>query len=65
MGTGTVSNEDKTRGFACIVEKRFQEILDTGKAETPWLAPGDHVWMDVENDGVSVFGPIDQKVVVA
>lgn len=65
VGTGTVSNDDKTRGFACLVEKRFQEILDTGKASTPWLVPGDHVQMDVTHKGISVFGPIDQKVVVA
>jgi fumarylacetoacetate (FAA) hydrolase len=65
VGTGTVSNEDKGRGFACITEKRFQEILDTGKPSTPWLVAGDHVWMDVEHNGQSVFGPIDQKVVVA
>lgn len=65
VGTGTVSNEDKHRGFACLTEKRFQEILDTGKPITPWLVPGDHVWMDVERNGTSIFGPIDQKVVVA
>ncbi len=65
IGTGTVSNEDKNKGFACLTEKRFQEILDAGKAVTPWLAKGDEVWMDVVKDGVSVFGPIDQKVVVA
>jgi fumarylacetoacetate (FAA) hydrolase len=65
IGTGTVSNDDKARGFACLVEKRFQEILDGGKAVTPWLAPGDRVVMDVQVGGVSVFGPIDQKVVVA
>ncbi len=64
IGTGTVSNDDKTRGFACLTEKRFQEILDNGKATTPWLVPGDHVWMDVVRNGVSVFGQIDQKVVV-
>ncbi len=65
IGTGTVSNHDKTRGFACLVEKRFQEILDHGKALTPWLAPGDHVWMNVERNGTSVFGTIDQTAVVA
>ncbi|MBY0370822.1 fumarylacetoacetate hydrolase family protein [bacterium] len=65
VGTGTVSNEDKGRGFACLVEKRFQEILDTGEAKTPWLAPGDHVWIDVNLGKASVFGSIDQKVVVA
>jgi fumarylacetoacetate (FAA) hydrolase len=65
VGTGTISNEDKNVGFACLVEKRFQEILDDGKPTTQWLAPGDHVHMDVVRDGISVFGPIDQKVVVA
>jgi fumarylacetoacetate (FAA) hydrolase len=65
VGTGTVSNEDKNVGFACLTEKRFQEILDNGKPSTPWLVPGDHVFMDVVRNGVSVFGPIDQKVVVA
>jgi fumarylacetoacetate (FAA) hydrolase len=65
IGTGTVSNHDKDQGFACLVEKRFQEILDQGKATTPWLVPGDHVWMNVELNGTSVFGTIDQTAVVA
>jgi fumarylacetoacetate (FAA) hydrolase len=64
VGTGTVSNEDKAKGFACLTEKRFQEILDSGKATTPWLAPGDQVWMDVQREGHSLFGAIDQNVVV-
>lgn len=62
VGCGTVSNEDKTKGFACLTEKRFQEILDTGKPVTPWLKPGDRVRMDVLRGGDSVFGPIDEKV---
>jgi len=60
IGTGTVSNEDKAKGFACLTEKRFQEILDEGSAKTPWLKVGDHVEMDVVLDGKSVFGRIDQ-----
>ena len=60
IGTGTVSNEDKGKGFACLTEKRFQEILDSGKASTPWLKAGDRVQIDVVQDSVSVFGSIDE-----
>lgn len=63
VGTGTVSNEDKAKGFACLTEKRFQEILDDGKESTPWLKRGDRVFMDFKLNGVSVFGTIDQTVV--
>lgn len=64
VGTGTVSNEDKARGFACLTEKRFQEILDDGKPSTEWLKVGDHIQMDYRVGGKSIFGPIDQKVVL-
>jgi len=60
IGCGTVSNEDKARGFACLTEKRFQEVIDQGKEATPWLQRGDRVLIDVKKDGVSLFGPIDQ-----
>lgn len=64
VGSGTLSNEDASCGFACIVEKRFQEILDTGKATHPWLEIGDRVEMDVMGYlGHSIFGKIDEKVV--
>jgi fumarylacetoacetate (FAA) hydrolase len=67
VGTGTVSNEDKAAGFACLTEKRFQEILDTGKAVTPWLKKGDRVRIDCFIQGnqktESIFGKIDQDVV--
>lgn len=63
VGTGTVSNEDKNRGFACLTEKRFQEIMDTGKPATRWLQKGDRVRMDVVIKGQSVFGPIDEEVI--
>lgn len=64
VGTGTVSNEDKAKGFACLTEKRFQEILDEGAPKTPWLKVGDRVAMDFQKDGRSLFGPIDQSVVL-
>lgn len=62
VGAGTVSNEDKNAGFACLTEKRFQEVLDTGRASTRWLEPGDHLKIEVFQDGQSVFGPIDETV---
>lgn len=60
VGTGTISNESTASGFACLTEKRFQEIIETGKPLTPWLKPGDHLVIDVELNGKSVFGQIDQ-----
>ena len=62
IGSGTVSNADKDRGFACLTEKRFQEIIELGRPVTGWLKRGDRVHMDVSLDGVSVFGAIDQMV---
>lgn len=60
VGTGTISNEATSTGFACLTEKRFQEIIDTGKPSTPWLQEKDHLVIDVKQNGNSVFGPIDQ-----
>jgi fumarylacetoacetate (FAA) hydrolase len=63
VGTGTISNKDAAKGFACLTEKRFQEILDSGSAKTPWLKAGDTVRIDYTLHGRSVFGVIDQKAV--
>jgi fumarylacetoacetate (FAA) hydrolase len=60
VGTGTISNESKEKGFACLTEKRFQEMIETGKMATPWLKPGDRVHIDCKVNGISVFGEIDQ-----
>lgn len=62
VGAGTVSNESKEAGFACLTEKRFQEVLDEGRASTRWLTPGDKVKIEVFQDGQSVFGSIDETV---
>ncbi|MCB0403943.1 MAG: fumarylacetoacetate hydrolase family protein [Bdellovibrionales bacterium] len=64
VGTGTVSNEDKNRGFACLTEARYQEIMDTGNPVTPWLKVGDNLRIDVRLAGTSLFGCIDEKVIV-
>lgn len=66
LGSGTVSNEDRARGSSCIAEKRMLEKIDTGTITSPFLRAGDRVEIDMRDfRGVSIFGPIDQKVVKA
>jgi fumarylacetoacetate (FAA) hydrolase len=64
VGSGTVSNVDRSRGSACIAEKRMLEKIATGKAATPFLRFGDRVRIEMfDADGNSIFGAIDQEVV--
>lgn len=60
VGTGTISNGDASKGFACLTERRFQEILDSGAPKTPWLKKGDTVSIEYFRGTNSVFGAIDQ-----
>ncbi|MFM2162099.1 MAG: hypothetical protein RLZZ383_1611 [Pseudomonadota bacterium] len=63
LGSGTVSNEDPAAGYSCIAEIRMREIIATGKPQTRFLQPGDHVRIEVlDAEGASVFGAIDQAV---
>jgi fumarylacetoacetate (FAA) hydrolase len=64
VGSGTISNEDPKRGFACLTEKRFVEIAEGGKPQTPWLKVGDRMHFDFQLNGASVFGAIDQVAVL-
>ena len=68
VGAGTISNADPARGNACITESRVRGLL-AGQVEadlTPYLRHGDRVRIEaVDVDGRSVFGAIDQAVVVA
>ena len=64
IGSGTISNQDRSHGHACIMEKRMLEKLQTGAAATPFLKFGDRVKIEmIGKDGHSIFGAIDQKVV--
>jgi len=66
IGSGTVSNQDATRGCACLIEKRTLELLDTGEIQTPFLNYGDRVTIEMlDGNGNSVFGAIDQTVTPA
>ncbi|MEK7358010.1 MAG: fumarylacetoacetate hydrolase family protein, partial [Bdellovibrionota bacterium] len=64
IGSGTVSNEDPTRGSSCLAERRMIEQIEKGKIETPFMKAGDRIRVEMKNErGLSLFGAIDQKVV--
>jgi fumarylacetoacetate (FAA) hydrolase len=66
IGSGTVSNADRGVGSACITERRMLELLDAGKTSTGFMHFGDTVRMEARDEqGASVFGMIDQRVVRA
>ncbi|MBX3694025.1 MAG: fumarylacetoacetate hydrolase family protein [Steroidobacteraceae bacterium] len=66
VGSGTVSNYDRSRGSSCLAEKRMLEQLADGQASTPFLRYGDRVRIEMfDAAGQSIFGAIDQRVVPA
>jgi fumarylacetoacetate (FAA) hydrolase len=66
VGSGTISNYDRSRGSACLAERRTLEQIEHGKPVTPFLKFGDRVRIEMlDAAGRSVFGAIDQKVVRA
>ncbi|HQX78663.1 MAG TPA: fumarylacetoacetate hydrolase family protein [Steroidobacteraceae bacterium] len=66
VGSGTVSNYDRSRGSSCLAEKRTLEVLAGGRPETPFLRFGDRVRIEMfDTTGHSIFGAIDQRVVRA
>ncbi len=63
IGSGTVSNRDPSRGQACILERRALELIDAGKARTPFMRYGDRVRIEMlDHSGGSLFGAIEQTV---
>lgn len=63
LGSGTVANRDASRGSSCLAERRMLEIIESGRAKTPFLQFGDEVRIEMLNeDGNNIFGPIKQKV---
>lgn len=64
LGSGTVSNEDRSKGSSCLSEKRMLEKIDTGEFVTPYMQVGDTVTIKMEDgEGQNIFGTISQKVV--
>lgn len=63
VGSGTISNVDRSKGYACIAEKRMIETIEKGKPETEFMKFGDAVRIEMlDADGKSIFGAIDQVV---
>jgi fumarylacetoacetate (FAA) hydrolase len=66
VGSGTISNYDRSLGSACIAERRTLEQLEQGKPVTSFLKFGDSVRIEMfDAQGRSIFGAIEQKVVRA
>ncbi len=64
IGSGTVSNLDRSQGSSCLAEKRMLEKINKGNITTPFLQFGDRVKIEMlDNNGQSIFGAIDQQVV--
>jgi fumarylacetoacetate (FAA) hydrolase len=64
LGSGTVSNADRTRGISCLAERRMIETIETGKPLTPFMSVGDKVEITATlPDGTTPFGTIEQLVV--
>ena len=73
IGSGTVSNRlddgpgrpiaEGGVGYSCIAELRTVETLAGGAPETPFMAFGDTVRIEMKDDhGHSIFGAIEQTV---
>jgi fumarylacetoacetate (FAA) hydrolase len=63
VGSGTVSNKDRSVGSACLAEKRTLETIESGKPLTPFMRFGDRIRIEMlDLDGKSIFGAIDQQV---
>ncbi len=64
VGSGTIANQDTSKGASCLAEQRTVETLRDGKPTTPFLKFGDRVRIDVfDAHGTSIFGAIEQDVV--
>ncbi len=64
VGSGTISNYDRTAGSSCLAEIRMLETIADGKPSTPFMSFGDSVRIEMfDSQGDSIFGAIDQQVV--
>ncbi len=63
VGSGTIANEDVSKGASCLAEQRTVETLRDGKPATPFLKFGDSVRIEITDAaGASLFGAIEQTV---
>jgi len=63
VGSGTVANQDESRGASCLAERRTLETIAAGKPATPFLKFGDTVLIEMlDAQGISIFGAIEQAI---
>ncbi|KPN19559.1 2-keto-4-pentenoate hydratase [Xanthomonas sp. Mitacek01] len=63
VGSGTIANEDTSKGASCFAEKRTVEALEHGKPQTPFMSFGDTVRIEMlDAEGRSLFGAIEQVI---
>lgn len=63
VGSGTVANQDTSRGASCFAEQRTVETLRDGKPSTPFMKFGDVVRIEMlDRAGNSLFGAIEQRI---
>lgn len=63
IGSGTVSNTDRSHGSCCLAEVRMLETIRDGKPVTPFMQFGDRIQIEMlDGNGRSIFGCIDQRV---
>ena len=63
VGSGTIANQDTSKGASCLAEQRTVETLRDGKPSTPFLAFGDTLRIEItDTHGASIFGAIEQVV---
>ncbi|WP_423195177.1 MULTISPECIES: fumarylacetoacetate hydrolase family protein [unclassified Cupriavidus] len=63
VGSGTISNVDRSKGYCCIAEQRMIETIEGGKPVTEFMKYGDAVRIEMfDAQGQSIFGAIDQAV---
>jgi fumarylacetoacetate (FAA) hydrolase len=66
VGSGTIANQDESRGASCLAERRTLETIAGGTPVTPFLKFGDTVRIEMRaRDGQDIFGAIEQTVAVA
>lgn len=63
VGSGTIANEDTSKGASCLAEQRTVETLRDGKPATPFLKFGDTLRIEItDHSGASIFGAIEQAI---
>jgi fumarylacetoacetate (FAA) hydrolase len=63
VGSGTVSNRDRSAGISCLAEIRMIETIEQGASVTSFLKFGDVIRIEMEDAaGRSIFGAIEQRI---